>query len=74
MDMIGGGGAGSSGGKQPSRTWRRLSLKQYKRAPTQDATEVSGTRHVIRANSVDENHSDSVECNPDNVESHLDRV
>ncbi|XP_025408050.1 adenylate cyclase type 5 isoform X1 [Sipha flava] len=34
MDVVSGGGAG--GGKQQSRTWHRLSLKQYKRAPTQD--------------------------------------
>lgn len=37
---VGGGGV-LCGGKQPSRTWRRLSLKQYKRAPTQDTAEVS---------------------------------
>jgi len=37
----GGGGGGSGGGKQSCRTWRRLSLKQYKRAPTQDTAEVS---------------------------------
>jgi len=36
-----GGGGVLGGGKQPSKTWRRLSLKQYKRAPTQDTAEVS---------------------------------
>eukprot|EP00102_Acyrthosiphon_pisum_P023590 XP_016660800.1 PREDICTED: adenylate cyclase type 5 isoform X3 [Acyrthosiphon pisum] len=47
MDTAGAGGGGVGtggggvlgGGKQPSRTWRRLSLKQYKRAPTQDTAE-----------------------------------
>jgi len=48
MDTTGaGGGVGGvgggvlGGGKQQSRAWRRQSLKQYTRAPTQDAVEVS---------------------------------